>query len=107
MTSVRISASNCCLVLICFDWHCAFHVSLQIARLCGGVLALFAGKRFLTSVGESVCLKATSYCTLVIALIATEGLLPTVGEHVLFQDFVSCAGITALVTGEGLLSIVH
>ena len=30
------------------------HVSVYMARMCGGVVALFAGKRFLTSVGEPV-----------------------------------------------------
>ena len=33
-----------------------FHVAFQRARSCAGVVALFASKRFLTSVGEPVCL---------------------------------------------------
>ena len=53
-----------------------------MARMCGGVVALFASKRFLTSVGEPVPIQITSLCTLVIALIATEGPIPTVDEHV-------------------------
>ena len=52
-----------------------FHVDLQLARSSTKVVALFAGKRFLTSVGE----------------------------HVHLEVLISCAGITALVTGEGLL----
>ena len=31
-----------------------YQVSLQLARLCAGVVALFAGKGFVTSVGEPV-----------------------------------------------------
>ena len=60
-----------------------FHVSLQSAGLCAGVVALFASKRFLTSVGELVGLQRIGSSTLVIALIAAEGLLTTVGEHVI------------------------
>ena len=63
--------------------------------LCGGVVALFAGKRFLTSVGEPVVLKVNSYYTLVIALIAAEGLLSTVDEHVRREGLINCAFITA------------
>ena len=33
-----------------------FHVDFQRARSCARVVALFAGKRFLTSVSEPVCL---------------------------------------------------
>ena len=31
-------------------------VPLEVCSLCEGMAALFAGKRFLTSVGENVCL---------------------------------------------------
>ena len=84
-----------------------FHVSLQSDRSCAGILALFAGKRFLTSVGELVPLQSDSFYTLVVALIAGEGLPSTVGEHVRLEVISKCAGITALVTGEGLLSVVR
>ena len=50
-----------------------------------GVVALFAGKGFLTSVGESVRLQRTSSSTLVVTLIAAEGLLATVGENVFLR----------------------
>ena len=59
---------------------------------------MFAGKRFLTSVGEPVRLKATSHCTLVIALIAAVGLLSNVGEHVPLEVISKCARITAMFT---------
>ena len=84
-----------CIVLI--------HVTLHIVRPCAGVVALFANKRFFTSVGELMTLKLTSFSTLVIALLATEGLLPTVDEHVLLEATSKGAGITALVTAEWLL----
>ena len=57
------------------------HVRLEVNSLCAGKAALFAGKRFLTSVGELVPLQSDSFSTLVVALIAGEGLLSTVGEH--------------------------
>ena len=51
------------------------HVYFQSARLCGGVVALFASERFLTSVSELVPLHVTCLCTLETALIAIKGLL--------------------------------
>ena len=61
------------------------HVYFQSARLCGGVVALFASERFLTSVSELVPLHVTCLCTLETALIAMKGLLSTVSEHMLVE----------------------
>ena len=69
-----------------------------MAGLCAGVVAPFAGKRLLASVGEPVFLKITSHCTLVIALIAAVGLLSNVGEHMPLEVISKCARITAMFT---------
>ena len=42
------------LFLFSFIGSVPFHVSLQMARSCAEVVALFASKRFLTGVGEPV-----------------------------------------------------
>ena len=42
------------LFLFSFIGSVPFHVSLQMARSCAGIVALFAGERFLASVGEHV-----------------------------------------------------
>ena len=80
------------------------HVYFQTARLCGGVVALFASERFLTSVAELVRLQGTILFTLVTALIAVKGRLSAVGEHVSLKGSRLCALIVALFAAEGLLS---
>ena len=76
------------------------HVYFQSARLCGGVFALFASERFLTSLGELVPLQVTCLCTLVTALIAMKGLLSTVSEHMLIQTSWPCTFIAAFIAAD-------
>ena len=79
------------------------HVRLEVNSLCAGKAALFAGKRFLTSVGELMPLQSDSFSTLVVA---AEGLLPTMLQRVLFEDTSCCAGEVALLAGKRFLTSV-
>ena len=74
-----------------------------MARLCAGVVALFAGKRFLTTVGENVPPQVTGLGKCVVAPFASIGFLTSVYEHMLIQATSGCAFVTALVTDEGPL----
>ena len=59
-----------------------FHVSLQSAGLCAGVVALFAGKRFLTAMGENVPPQVAGLCAFVVAPFARKRFITSVGEQV-------------------------
>ena len=80
------------------------HMTLQMARLFEGVVALLAGKRFLAGVCKHVALHRTGETARVVALVACKGLLPSMCEHVALEMMSLNAGIVALLTPERLLT---
>ena len=81
-----------------------FHMYLQITRPFAGVVALFAGKRFLAGVWKHVILHTTVVATRIVALFTSKGLFSSVSELVSLQILRLSGGIVTLLTTERLLS---
>ena len=74
------------------------YVPLQGTRICAGVVALFASKRFLSTVNQHVGFQLGSSAARVATLVASVSLLSTMLQHVRFKIFILLEGEIALTT---------
>ena len=81
----------------------SYVVILKIARQFAGVIALLAGKRFLTSVWKHVILKAIRATERIVTLLTCKRLFSNVCELVINEMFNSSARMVTEFTPEGLL----
>ena len=54
------------------------HVALELRSLFGGVIAMCASKRLLTTMNQQVFFQMAKFFACVVALVATVGLLSTI-----------------------------